>query len=620
VAVGSGAIRAGRAFVELFADSNALYRALDKAQARVLKFASFVAKVGVGVGGLGGAVLAPLTKLFTEAMERGRDLNLLGNRLGIGTEALGDLAAAATVAGVSLDELGGTLESLSTRISHAADKNDELVEGIAGLRGRDLLGKGIDQQLDQIAERIKKIGEENPADQLRIANDLGLGKLLPWLKRGKEGMDEFRKSGREALGGLDPETARQSAEVMRQWTLTVTAAKNAALSLGFALLPPVDTLKEWAASIRTGLGQAREWVATNKGAIVTVAAVAAGLVVAGTGLVAVATGAVLAAKGVLLVVAGVKLLAGAVLFLTSPIGLVTAAVIGLTILFVRYTETGRAMFAFYKGGFDGLVDTAKTAFAGISDAVSAGDFSLAFKIGVAAVEVEWAKLVETLTMALVGFKYVFLDTFRDAVAGFKLMFIDLAAFFLKVTVGMVTDSLTRLLPIIRRFDKKLANDLSNLPGLMSSEQIEQGRGARDDILNDRQRQQEESDRERGGDIGGARGAREQAEKEFRDLREQAASEARAAKWAAFAGGIGKAASGLGAVPKGPDLGAVFSSVRGAVTGGGPSLAQQVGYGDQTSNRILNASEKTADGVVELTKEQAKTTAAVAALATALTFG
>ncbi|MDD4061994.1 MAG: phage tail tape measure protein, partial [Kiritimatiellae bacterium] len=64
----TNAIRAGRAFVELFADDSKLVRGLRRAEAKLKAFGNSVRDIGMGMAKLGAAAAAPLiasTKVFT---------------------------------------------------------------------------------------------------------------------------------------------------------------------------------------------------------------------------------------------------------------------------------------------------------------------------------------------------------------------------------------------------------------------------------------------------------------------------------------------------------------------------------------------------------------------------
>ncbi len=66
---GSSAVRAGRAFVELFADDTMLIRTLRRAEARVRRFGTNIHNIGKQLGTLGLALSAPLVasvKVFAD--------------------------------------------------------------------------------------------------------------------------------------------------------------------------------------------------------------------------------------------------------------------------------------------------------------------------------------------------------------------------------------------------------------------------------------------------------------------------------------------------------------------------------------------------------------------------
>jgi len=65
----TGAIRAGRAFVELFADDSKLVRGLRRASAKLKAFGESVRNMGLKLAALGSAVATPLlasTKVFSQ--------------------------------------------------------------------------------------------------------------------------------------------------------------------------------------------------------------------------------------------------------------------------------------------------------------------------------------------------------------------------------------------------------------------------------------------------------------------------------------------------------------------------------------------------------------------------
>lgn len=103
----SGAIRAGRAFVEVFADNSELTRGLALAQARLRSFATSVNSIGRGMVAFGASILTPLAAMTTQFVNTGEALDKMSQRTGVSVEALSEL-------GFALDQAGGDLESFET--------------------------------------------------------------------------------------------------------------------------------------------------------------------------------------------------------------------------------------------------------------------------------------------------------------------------------------------------------------------------------------------------------------------------------------------------------------------------------------------------------------------------
>ncbi|MBN1123939.1 MAG: phage tail tape measure protein [Sedimentisphaerales bacterium] len=111
----SGAIRAGRAFVELFADDSQLVRGLRRAEAKLKAFGNSVRDIGMGMAKLGAAAVAPLaasTKVFTGFDDQMRSVQAVLGATGAQFDLLNEKAkflgrttsyTAAQVAGAMLE-------------------------------------------------------------------------------------------------------------------------------------------------------------------------------------------------------------------------------------------------------------------------------------------------------------------------------------------------------------------------------------------------------------------------------------------------------------------------------------------------------------------------------------
>jgi len=155
----AGAIRAGRAFVELFADDSKLVRGLKRAQAKLKAFGEGVRNLGLKLAGLGSAVVAPLiasTKVFAKM---GDDLAKMSARTGFSVESLSELGFAAELSGTSIEVLENGIRKMQRTIVDAASGMQSAQDALAllGLTVADLDNLSPEQQFKLIADRLAAI-------------------------------------------------------------------------------------------------------------------------------------------------------------------------------------------------------------------------------------------------------------------------------------------------------------------------------------------------------------------------------------------------------------------------------------------------------------------------------
>ena len=98
-------IRAGRAFVELFADDSKLVRGLRRAERKLRAFGDSVRNLGLKMAALGSAMLAPLAasaKLFSGY---GDQVAKMAKRTGLSVETLSELRFVASQTGTAFETL-----------------------------------------------------------------------------------------------------------------------------------------------------------------------------------------------------------------------------------------------------------------------------------------------------------------------------------------------------------------------------------------------------------------------------------------------------------------------------------------------------------------------------------
>lgn len=378
-------IRAGRAFIELFAEDSKLRAGLKAAEAKLQAFGKGIASVGSIAAGLGVAIGTPLlgaAKLFADT---GSELADMSARTGMSVEALSALGHAATQTGTDLATVEGAARKLQKNIVAAATGSQEMEAAFLaiGLSSQRLLRLSPDEQFAALADAIARL--PNPTAKTAAAMTL-LGKsgaaLIPMIDDLGSLTDEARSLGLV----MSADTAEAADRLGDAMDIVVKVVKQAAIQVGAALAPALTRV----AGVITDLGvQAVAWIKANQSLVVTIAQVAVGLVAAGSAAVAlgVAVAGLGAALGVLSTAIGAV---GAVLgFLLSPIGMITAALAAGVVAFVQYTNVGGQAMTWLGEQFAALGAMASQTFRGMADALMAGDLMLAAKVLWAGLKVAW---------------------------------------------------------------------------------------------------------------------------------------------------------------------------------------------------------------------------------------
>lgn len=410
----SKAVRAGRAFVELFAEDNKLYRTLDKAAARLKSYGQTAISIGAKAAAAGGGALAPLGKAFSDAMGKGADIKQLANRFGETTESVSALAAAFQFAGSDMDEFGSSMDGLKGKIKAAADANSFFDEQMRSAgTGRALEKLPLEKQLETLTEALQRIPDDT---QRAIKAQEWFGeagrKMVPYLKKGGGGLAKMKEEGLAAGGGMSAENIERSATASKALNTVWVEMKNTVVALGTSLLPTTDQTKDLTDRIREAFSETRKWISENKNLITGIAQLAAGLAAGGVALIAVGSALKVVAPIVGAVISGVKLLASGMTLLMNPIGLVAIAVAGLTALFLTQSETGRKIASDLGEAFKGIGQTFSETFGGVVKAIKAGDMEGAFKILGAGIKTVWSQVMLALRKGWNDFMTWTIDSLR----------------------------------------------------------------------------------------------------------------------------------------------------------------------------------------------------------------
>lgn len=355
----SGAIRAGRAFVEFLGNEGPLAKAAARAKAIVQGFGNAIGRVGSVTRMAGLALFAPLTALFAGGINYAAQLDDLADSFGTTVEALAPGAGAFKVAGLGLEDFSTALKEVAK-------------DGGSG---------SIEDRLDGYMQQLNQI--EDASERARFAQE----------KFGKAGVKMAAMAPDwDRLKGQAPKVSSAEAKKAEEVQQAFAAAM---LSLQVAMLPILDIVTPIIKAIS-------DFVKENSEVVTVAAGAAVGLLAFSTAMTAVS----FALSGTLALLGIVKV---AILALLSPVGLVVAAVGAIGYVFATQTDEGQEAMGRLKAGFVETANTAKEAWGGIVSAMKKGDLELAMRIVGAALRYEWAKIDQYWTTQWADFKKSFKD-------------------------------------------------------------------------------------------------------------------------------------------------------------------------------------------------------------------
>jgi hypothetical protein len=428
----AGAIRAGKAVVEIGADNTPLQSSLAKAKAMVLALGNTMKGLGkfsLISGGLAGTGLIAgyktLKDLQGDFVDKAKDIKTISTVLGVSAEEASKLAFAFESAGMNADELLHVGTKLQKEIADAAQKGGGVFAEL-GLDARKLAAEPVDQAMSEIAKSV--MGIQN-ATVRNFAGEEVFGKR--WSEVAKLVVKDLDKVKQEAedLGlVMDQAMIDRAMEVSKSMKTMGFIFQAVLHEIGSALLPAKGSLKGMVEFVKDGSAAVRRFVGENQGLVGVLAKI--GLATAATtaglftlGKIAGFLGGALSVAIVpfKLALTAVGTLVSAIPLLISPIGLAGAAIAGLGAIWLTQTDSGKAFAKELGGLFGDLGDTASTTWKGIVNAVKAGDLELAGKIAFKGLELAWAQLTTALGRYWRSFKSLFssvLDQMRTDLAKF----------------------------------------------------------------------------------------------------------------------------------------------------------------------------------------------------------
>jgi len=372
-------IRAGRASVELTltdrltADLNAVSRKL--------------ATWGVALQGIGASILAA----FRPALSVFREQEAVGDwalRLRTSVEQFSKLTSLFRVWNVSVDELGASLESMTSKLdAKAVAEFGDVLQNLGVISFAHL---SLEQRLEIVLGALQRIPDET--QRARIAVELFGDKVgMSLVSMGM--LSDDAKQRLANLTATTSERVERATQIMQSWREITASISAVWYEVAAAIAPVLESIAAW---LKNATASLVEWVRENQGAVIAVAAFAAGLVTAGTALLAFAgivktVSIAISVFSALLAAVKVVLLA-----IMSPIGLVVAGVAALGVAAVASGNNTIEKFREMKTDLQGLATDWSNSIKAIVASIKSGDIETAFNILVKALELTWATLIRSL--------------------------------------------------------------------------------------------------------------------------------------------------------------------------------------------------------------------------------
>lgn len=424
----AGAVRAGRAFIELFADDSRLVRGLNAASAKLRAW-------GQRVGGFGRTLLASggaLTGAFFGAAKVfsavGDSLQKMSLRTGLSVETLSELAFAADSSGTSLEAVESAIRTMQKNIAGDAAGVRRSVEKM-GLSFDHLKSLTPEGQLKALADVVARV--EDPAEKAALAVEL-FGKagasLLPLLAEGASGIEALQHQARRLGLTMSREDAEAAATLNDALGALTASIKRAVVLVGAAVAPAFQSMAKWITAVVTPIvafiDANRELVALALKIAAAVAAAGAAFMVLGVALSAIGSAFSLIAT----LVSGIGALLGAMVSaataLLNPLGLVVVLALALGTYALYVSGAWEPVLKWLGDTFLWLGDIATQAWQGITDAIAAGDLELAAQIAMAGLKIVWYEALAWLKQKWIDFKKSILDIWYDAVFGLARLFLE----------------------------------------------------------------------------------------------------------------------------------------------------------------------------------------------------
>jgi len=441
---GRSDIEAGRAFIRLYVRGDLLAKGLKAASREVSAFGDKLMGIGTRMLGVGLSIGGALAGAVAHFTATGSALADMSARTGVAGSALAELGFAAEQTGASLEDVESGIRKMQKTLEAAKEPGSEAAKAIKelGLSLDELKNLSPDKQLQAIGEKLSLIEDpgERAAKTMELLGKSGT-KLTPMLANLANLRAEANRLG---FGLSDDDIAR--ADAFGDAIDRVKAIISGVVAqVGSQLLPAFEPVLKVVETIVIGVGK---WVKENGALFRMIAGVTAGIISAGAGILAFG----IAFKVIAVALSGFAIVIGAIgsgIALLSSIAIPFALAAGVVLVLANNLGQLPALFgwigeaasttggyllsvfgsvATYFGDIMGkLFGDFSLTWQGISDAIAAGDLTLAMEVASAGMMVIWERIASEVGRLWDGSVLLFSTLWGDSINSVAQLFTNLWA-------------------------------------------------------------------------------------------------------------------------------------------------------------------------------------------------
>lgn len=392
----ASAIRAGRAFIEMFLDDDEARRQLNNFRRRLTRTAQSLQSLGTFGVGLGAAITAPFAAAIVAASDYEEALAKFG-----------------TVYGELTADQRAWVEDFAQQVGRA---EGELISFASGFQDL-LVPIGVDNQaaaetsrtLTALAVDLASFNNLNTADVARDLSAALTGSSEVMKKYGVV-VNQTAVNQRLLNEGLNPNNATEAEKALARLNIILegtTAAQgdavrtsdgfanqvrrlqaevqNAAVELGQVFLPAVTDLVQ---NVNAAVPAIRQWITDNEALVKALAAVGVGATAIGAVLLTLAAGYTAVSTAAGIAAASTGAFTAVIGALTSPLTIGAAGFTALTIGIAGFIDTLTGST---------IIDSTVTSFTDLFNLVRDGQFAAAFRVLGTDIQIAINKILDSIT-------------------------------------------------------------------------------------------------------------------------------------------------------------------------------------------------------------------------------